>query len=353
MKSVFVTGATGFIGGHVVRNFAQRGYRVTCAVRSNTVPDNLKSFANKFVRADVTDLSSLTTAISGHDSVINLAGLTRAIKKEFLYDVNSTGASNVAKACAAQAKPPVLVHVSSLAAAGPCINHAPRKETDQNLPVSNYGKSKLLGERAIASFADRVPTTILRPGIVVGEGDTVGFEFFKGVALANLIVIPSFRNRIFSIIHADDLAAAIVLTAQQGERVNGENGVGFYGVAGPEQWTLARFGKEIGKVMEKKFVIPFYNANTTIWIAGLLYELLAKIRKKTLPMNLDKAREATAGSWHIDSTKLMKLGFTAQPLPKRLDQTYRWYLDNGFLKRTGAGKKTDQYSSNLGQLKSR
>jgi len=71
------------------------------------------------------------------------------------------------------------VHVSSLAAVGPCINGKPVDENTEPKPVSEYGKSKLLGEKAVQFYIDKVPVTIVRPPAVYGPRDSDFLTFFK------------------------------------------------------------------------------------------------------------------------------------------------------------------------------
>jgi nucleoside-diphosphate-sugar epimerase len=157
MKRIAVTGASGFIGRHVVEAVTARADRA--------IP-----IARPYVR------DNLAKAFEGVDAVIHLAGIVSAVRERDFYAANVDATRIVADAAAnAGAR---LVHISSLAAAGPAPAAAPRREDDPPAPITTYGLSKLEGERAIAAVAG-LRWTILRPGVVYGPGDRALRPLFR------------------------------------------------------------------------------------------------------------------------------------------------------------------------------
>ena len=134
MAKVLVTGASGFIGTHLVAALAARGDEVACLVRNSSKADHLPALGARLVFGDVTQRDSLPAAVAGQQVVYHLAGLTRTLQDRQFYEVNFRGAANLARTCARQETPPVLVHVSSLAAAGPVVNGRARVESDPPRP---------------------------------------------------------------------------------------------------------------------------------------------------------------------------------------------------------------------------
>ena len=144
--------------------------------------DRLRSLGMNLVSGDVSDPAALADAVAGKSVVYHLAGCTRTLNRHRFYQVNEQGPRNVIEACARQPQPPVVVMISSLAAAGPSPEGRLRVETDPCCPVSHYGWSKRAAELAAEQFADRVPITVIRPPIVFGESDCRA-PLFKTITL--------------------------------------------------------------------------------------------------------------------------------------------------------------------------
>jgi nucleoside-diphosphate-sugar epimerase len=336
MTHALVTGATGFIGYHLVKHLSDRGTEVSCLVRSTSNRSRLDSLRPRFVSGDVTDGDSLNDAFDGIDVVYHLAGLTKSLRAAELLKVNQQGTRNVAACCARRADPPVLIVASSLAAAGPAEDGRPRRETDPPAPVSHYGESKRAGELAAREFASLVPTTIVRPPIVLGEGDRDGLAMYQTIANIGIHLIPSLSDHQFSVIHAADLAAALVLAADRGERITKEeNAEGVYFAAADETPTYAELGRWIGQVLGRPKAWMIRTPGAMVWSIAGFNELLSQVRRRPHILNLDKAREATAGSWACSAEKLRQdTGFApAKPLRDRLEQTARWYIAEGWLRK--------------------
>jgi len=339
MAKVLVTGASGFIGTHLVAALAARGDEVTCLVRPTSHVDSLRDAGARLSFGDVTDRSSLTAAVAGQSVVYHVAGCTQALGPRLFYRVNQRGVANVAQVCAGQTNPPVLVSVSSLAAAGPANEGQPKTEADRSEPVSHYGHSKRAGERAAEHYADRVPITIVRPPIVLGEGDRMGLPLFRSIARFGVHMVPGLDRRRFSLIHADDLVSLLILAAQRGRRLpprgrpESHGSQGYYFAACEENPAYSDLGRMIAEVMGRRLVVVIPTATPLVWMVAVAGEAISRIRQDPLFMNLDKAREITAGSWLCSADAAAKeLGFTVTvPLLERLRQTAQWYRDKKWL----------------------
>jgi len=337
MAKVLVTGASGFVGSHLAAALCRQGDEVTCLVRKTSVVDRLRPLGVRLAHGDVTAPDSLPAAVAGNQTVYHLAGLTKAFGKKQLFEINEQGTANVARACAEQTTPPVLVVVSSLAAAGPSPDGRPRTESDPAEPVSNYGRSKLAGERAAERFADRTPITIVRPPIVFGEADRDCLGMFRAISRFRIHLVPTFRPRRYSLIHAADLAELLILASQRGSRLpggatDGPSPHGYYFAACETHPTYAELGRMVAAALQRR-VLVLPTGPLGVRLAATFSEAVSRITRRPNILNFDKVREIRAGSWFCSAQAAAdQLGYCpAAPLPDRLRQTAQWYRREGWL----------------------
>jgi nucleoside-diphosphate-sugar epimerase len=183
---VAVTGASGFIGRHLMEALRTRGDAVP-------VP-------RPFERGP------LGARLAGVDVLVHLAGVVSAVREREFFDANVDGTRRVAEA--ARDAGVRLVHVSSLAAAGPAAPSAPRDEDDPCTPITPYGRSKLEGESAVAS-TEGLRWTILRPGVVYGPGDRALHPLFY-MAEGGAMIVAGRPSAAYTFIHIDDVVRALL-----------------------------------------------------------------------------------------------------------------------------------------------
>ncbi len=333
MTKALVTGATGFIGRNLVRRLVVQGHEVTCLARETSNRAPLEPLGVEFAVADMTDPKSLVAPIAKVDVVYHLAAVLKVPwRKTFVTD-NAAGAANVSAACAAAARPPVLVVVSSMAACGVPTGSDPRREDEVPAPVSRYGAAKLAAEQAAAEYADRVPTTIVRPPMVFGPGDRSTFKLFR-MASRGRFFTPTRRVSRMSLISVTDLARLLILVAERGERLRANDdspGRGIYFAAARETPTLPELGQQIAGALGRDSLNIWRAPSALTYAVASVGEAIGRLRDRPTVLSIDKAREACAGSWVCDTAKVQDLGFTAEPLPGRLAEAAAWYRQEGWL----------------------
>lgn len=343
MARVLVTGATGFIGQHLVQHLVKFNHDVVCLVRDDWKKSRFQSDEIRWVVGDVMDLVSLKRAIKKCDLVMNLAGVTKSLSRRELFAVNEKGVANVARACADRTTPPTLIHVSSISASGtqPGLRVVNANPVDR--PVSTYGSSKLAGELALRRYASRAPISILRPTIVFGEGDRDVWPIFQSIHHLGWAFLSTFARHHFSFIHAADLSQAIRLVAFRGERLGGSTAAGTYYAADPEAVSFEQFAHAVGKCLDRNRTRILAAPRLFTYLLGGLCSLGSQLTRKPFVMSYDKAREANAGPWCCDASGLSALGFQPVPLQFRLQQTVDWYRRQGWLPpETQSAERTDQ-----------
>ena len=339
MATALVTGASGFIGGHVVEALVDRGDQARCLVRETSRVDHLQRPGLRLLYGSVLDPNGLRQAVDGVDVVYHVAGMTRALRRSDLYQVNGLGTRQIARACALQPQPPVLILISSLAAAGPSAPGRIRSETERCMPVSHYGRSKRAGERAAGAFAGQVPTTIIRPGIVFGPRDPGVLVMFQSIARFGVHVVPTCLSPRISLIHVADLVEIILRAADRGARIapyQGEDsadGRGYYFACDDQRVTYAQLGRLIGHAVGQRSVLIIHLPELLLWTAAAVSELVGRLRGRPEVFDLDKIREATAGSWLGCSEAAHRdLQFSPpKSLSQRLGETADWYREQQWL----------------------
>jgi nucleoside-diphosphate-sugar epimerase len=306
-----------------------------------TVPGDdgaaLRALGVEVVVGDVRSDEALSAAVAGVDAVFHLAGLLAARNRRQLLEINARGTNNVARACAKATTPPVMLLVSSLAAAGPALNGQPRTETDPPRPISNYGRSKRAGELAATRWAGRIPLTVVRPPMVFGQGDIHSRWLFKPIARPGIHAVPGREPRRVSLVHVDDLCQALYLAAERGERVEqDDDGAtrGIYFLASEKDLDYGELGQMIGAAVGRNRVHVLHAPGWLGYCAASAGELASRaLRRRPTLFNVDKIREALAGSWTCSAARIQReLGFSvARTLPERLAQTAQWYADHGLL----------------------
>ena len=322
MKAL-ITGGTGFIGSHLAEALLTSGVEVWALVRDQ---GNVKFLSGLDVRLAAGDLASIPALPSGLDWVFHLAGLTKALKKEDYYSVNQKGTASLFEALAAQGQRPRVVHVSSLAAAGPSDKPSGRTEEDPPAPVSPYGKSKLAGEAEALARKDRFPMVIIRVGAVFGPRDQ---DFLKFFATLSKGLLPAFgrRPQPMCVCYVHDLVEALLRAARadlpSGTILN-------IGNAAPSNFL------EIGTISAgllgrrvRKVVIPL----PLVGAVARVSDVWSHFSGKPTPVNRHKYRELRQPGWTADVSKARALlGFEARtPLEQALRETLDWYRAQGLI----------------------
>ncbi len=323
MPAVFITGATGFVGSHTVSALLAKNYRVEIIAR-NTSKTNFLPDGIIVHRCSLLDPSPMREKLADADFFIHIAGLTKARKKQDFYDVNAE-AVKIWLETLGKSSPKLkkFVLVSSQAATRP--SETPITENDAPAPLTDYGKSKLLGEKYAQQFINRLPIAIVRPPAVYGPRDKDIFFYFK-LASKGFLPLVGNPDRKFSAIYVKDLADAIVLAMEHPDSA----GETFF-VNDGEIHTWREFATEVGNAIGgRKFKIRLPGA--ALWGAAAIDETLSFIVRKSALLSFQKVRELLA-PWVADNSKIVKkLGFKPKfDIKSGIQETANWYRENGWI----------------------
>ncbi len=295
--TVLITGGNGFIGRKLTDLLLLEGYNVRVTSR-RTPKHQPANPAVKIVRVDYDDVESLKQAMSGCQGVFHLAAAIFGFNRVDFEHANVTATQNVVAAANQTEGLETFVHVSSLAASGyaPDLEH-PRTEEDEPNPVSDYGRTKLGGEKEVRNLKPGIKWTIIRPPIVYGRNDS-GVSKIAAWVKRGLMVNTS-GNGYFSFVHVDDLVQALVTaykrtdTAQQ-----------VFFVCEGDVYSWQDFIARMAAAMRvRKPFMP----NAPVWLmrtAAFLYETVARISGIEPALNYDKVTEAIIpGHWICSNKK--------------------------------------------------
>ena len=330
MKSileVLVTGATGFIGSHLVESLLQRGDQVRCLVRKTSDLKWLRDLRIGVVCGDCQDKASLREAVKDVDQVFHLAGVTKAMEEKTYFEINAFGTENLIHACLeANARLQKFIYLSSQAAAGPCRNGGKKNESDQCEPVSPYGQSKKMGEEFAMAHCQELPLLILRPSAVYGPRDRDIYTFFK---LLSKKIKPclSGPDQHLSLCYVQDVVQAILL-ASEAQESSGE----IFFLSDGEDYQL----EEIGDIFAQAMGVTTFCIRVPEWmISGIAScsEYLSKLSGRPPLLSKGKVEEMIQRNWVCDITKAKnRLGFEPQiRLSQGARLTFEWYKKENWL----------------------
>jgi len=323
---ILVTGATGFIGSHLIEALSATDAEVLALVRD---PGRMTAAPARRVCMIQGDLGAAPELPAGLDVVYHLAGVTKTLNPKDYYTVNAEGTARLFDALADQARPPKVVVLSSLAAGGPSKEGGRRRESDPPAPVTPYGRSKLEGEKAALARKDGFPVVILRVGAVYGPRDRDFLDLFR-MSDRGLVLGLGRKRRPLSLCYVRDIVRAL-LRAAEAPLPSGE----IFNIAEPEPHTMDDMGRAASRVMGRRpvrVVIPLAAAYLGVRIS----HLGSRISKKPTPINPDKFRDYKQPGWVADVEKARRmLGFSADtPFEEALRETADWYRANGWLSRS-------------------
>jgi len=326
---VFVTGATGFVGSHLATSLLDRGEEVVCLVRDvEKARRMLGEPFPEFVCGSLTDRETLRSACSDADVVFHSAGLTTARTREKFFAINADATQILVEAVADSApKLNRFVYISSQAAAGPSKQGMPRTERDSPATVSNYGASKLEGEKRVRDSG--LPWTVVRPCAVYGPGDRAFLTVFKLVRLGFMPVLGSTEQEL-SMVHISDLVDALLRVVKPITQSQ------TYFVSHPETVTAKALCRHISSALSPgKAKRPLVFGLPRWAIRGILSvtHAAAGLAGKSTFLSPDKGNEYLAEAWLCSSKKLEEdTGWCAEMgIEEGILDTARWYREHSWL----------------------
>ena len=326
--TVLVTGATGFIGSHLVDRLLAEGANVRCLVRATSprggAARHLPPQGARPVLGDLISGAGLGEALNGAAIVFHVAGVTKALRAPDYRLGNVKATQTLLDAMSGSDAR--LIHVSSLAAMGPSPDAVPLRENAPPGPLTLYGKSKLEAEQAVLQSQVASRATIIRPPVVYGPRDVDVYQIFKAASNGALVRIGR-PESYFSFIYVADLVDGLILAAEQRDSAGKT-----YFLSNPESVSWSDFAAAAATTMVKKlrtFTIPVWAA----YLAGSSADVLSRLTGRPGILSRDKILDARQRYWICDPARAAAdFGFHAQTsLREGIAATLEWYRHERWL----------------------
>jgi nucleoside-diphosphate-sugar epimerase len=324
---ILLTGASGFVGSHILDSLRRRGLATALLLR----PTSNRQFISSHLPdvelrpGSIGDPESLRKAMVGITHVIHCAGATKAVRLDGFYEANQTGTHNVVSAVNGQASQlQRVVYISSIAAAGPALRDKPAREEDPPQPVSEYGKSKLAGEMEVTNHC-RTDYVILRPPPVYGPRDGELLRLFRAVKTH---LLPKLSGaQALSMVFVRDLAEAVVACLTHPAAAGRT-----YFVASREVVTARTIAEEIASQMNV-WTLPLPLPTALLWPMCLAQELASRLTGKPNVLSLQKFAELRAPAWVCAPERLEReIGCACTTtLRQGIAETLSWYREHRWL----------------------
>ncbi|MCY3600801.1 MAG: NAD-dependent epimerase/dehydratase family protein [Gemmatimonadetes bacterium] len=317
MASVFLTGGSGFLGGHVAEALVAAGHRVTASVRRTSDTRRLDRLELRKTELDlgVEGRPEAAAALAGCAAVVHCGALTRARDESEFMAVNAAGTRRLARA-AADAGVRRFIFISSLAARGP---------DGADGPVSPYGRSKAEAEAALASVRGAMEVAVLRPGGVYGPRDSDLLPLFR-LAARGWTAIPRSHAPLQPVYVADVVSA--VLAALEA-------------APAPHPLPIAAAERHSWRAVARALMAAVDRPGRVLRLppalflaAGALSELAGRLTGKAPAFDRRRARDLSAYAWTCDIELSRRVLDPWRPrigIEEGLARTAEWYRRMGWL----------------------
>lgn len=331
MERVLITGASGFIGSFIVEEALQRGMEVWAAVRKSSSREWLQDERIHFIELNLSSEEDMKTQLKDHvfDYVVHAAGVTKCLKKEQFYKVNTEGTRHLVHALLALQMPlKRFVYLSSLSIFGAIREeqpYQPIRETDVPQPNTEYGKSKLAAE-AILKEGVAFPYVILRPTGVYGPREKDYFLMVKSIQ-SHTDFSVGFKRQDITFVYVKDVVQAVFQAMERGKSGR------CYFLSDGQVYQSSTFSNLIIRELGNPWCLRIKAPIWVLRVVTFFGEQVGKITGKISALNNDKYHILKQRNWQCDiQPAIDELGYQPQyQLERGVKETIAWYKEKGWI----------------------
>lgn len=329
-QKVLITGASGFVGKHLVKEAQKKGFEVHAAVRKTSNLQPIEGYVDAFKYLDYEAPESLKELLrkEQYNYIIHAAALTTAKTEEQMQKVNVEFTLTLVEA-AFESCPNLIrfVYVSSLAAIGP-VKFADPSITEETpyYPITMYGRSKKISEEILYNKYKEYPISIIRPTAVYGPEERDIFMLFKTMK-GGLDPYIGRKSQKLSFVYVADLVDALLSSCRPVD-----SGIKCYNITDGKVYLRYEMA-EIYKGIFNKKLLRVHIPVGIVKVAAELMQILYRKSRKTPILYPERIQELTAESWACDITLAVEeLGYKPKyDLGRGLKKTLEWYKENNWL----------------------
>jgi dihydroflavonol-4-reductase len=340
--TVFVTGASGFIGSAVLRQLLKHGFRVVALVRRNSPRGCLSTGDVRFAEGDVLNRPSVAAAMRGARYVFHIAADYRlsTLRQAEIFATN-VGGTRIVMEEALRAGVERVVYTSSVATLALREDGGPADESlllCERDAVGAYKRSKIAAERLVlAMIADEgLPAVIVNPSAPVGPRDVKPTPTGRLILEAAAGRIPAFVDTGLNLAHVDDVALGHLAALGRGR-------IGERYILGGQNVLLSELLRDIAQMMGRqgpRLRLPWYSVLPVACAA----EALAHVTHREPLTSLAGVRLARRRMFFRCDKSERELGFHARPYIEALYDAVRWFHDAGYSKRAPCVGSLDDHA---------
>ena len=327
MKLALVTGATGFIGAHVLRAVLDAGAEARAIARPGSDRANLDGLDIEVVDADLTDPDSLDRALAGVDTLFHVAArydLSRRARRD-TWQANVLGADHLMRA-ALRHQVDRIVHTSSVAAIGSVASQSALADeqhwADASRAPGPYERTKIVSERLVHRMVDAegLPAVVVNPTAPIGPLDRKPTPTGRLIADAAGGRMPAYIGSAgLNVVHVADVARGHILAAERGR-------VGQRYILGHAEGNLT-----LREIITRAAVAAGANPpNLAIpWQAAYAWaavdEAAAAVAQRTPRATIAGVRISRHRQWYDISKAINELGLPQTPLDQAFADAAAWF----------------------------
>jgi nucleoside-diphosphate-sugar epimerase len=323
--NIFVTGCTGFIGSHLGRRLAAKGFQVFCLVRNPDKGISLRKEGIIPIFGDIREKAFMKSMPDGIDIVYHLAGILGKwnVADRVYYDVHMQGTENLLNACVASGIKR-FVFCSSVGVLGPSGNYIFDENSKYN-PTNIYELTKAESEKMVLNHSKNgvIDATIIRPAVVYGPGDFHMLGLFKAIKKGLFPVIDKGRA-LFQPVYVEDVVKGLEACIHK----NTINHI--YILAGGKPVTVGEFATLISGMMNTAVPRIKISKKTASFTASIC-EILGNMLNIEPPLTHARMKFFTENKVYSINKAIAGLEYEPVRLEDGLKITIDWYVKNGYL----------------------